>query len=216
MNMKSGLLAVVAVVVLGMSAPPAHAWGELTEILILNWPGYHVYPPGTTFEQQIVNDHHAHWYQQQVPTVVPRVTYKLETTKVKTYVYVPTEVEDVQSQVTYVPEARIVDEAVTTTILVPFIVVGPSGTPIVSCRPEIKTHLVARTIHAMKPVVKNYKVKTTRMVPRERITEYQQIVPVLVYDQALTLQWQQTQVPTQRIVNVPVYYPHHAPANFWP
>lgn len=215
--MKKVLLTIVAVTALGVTASPVHAWGwGLTEIHILDWPGYYVWPAGTTFEQEIVNTTHPHWYQQQVPTVVPRVTYKLETTPVKTYVYVAREVEEVQRQVTYVPVARIVHQELKTTIMVPFILTGPSGTPIVSCRPEIKTHTVARTVHDMQPVIKNYKVKVIRQVPEERITQVQQIVPVTTYDEVLTLQWQQTQVPAQHIVNVPVYYPHHVPPNFWP
>jgi hypothetical protein len=68
----------------------------------------------------------------------------------------------------------------------------------------------------MQPVVREYKVKVIRQVPEERTTQYQQVVPVTTYDQVLTLQWQQTQVPSQHIVNVPVYLPHHAPPNFWP
>ena len=215
--MKKGLLAIFVLAALGLAAPRAQAWGwGQTEILILNWPGYQVWPSGTTFQQQIVNTSHAHWYQQQVPTVVPRVTYKLENTPVRTYVYVAKEVEEVQKQVIYVPVARIVEQQIQTTTLVPFILSGPTAIPIISCRPEIKTHTIARTVHDMRPVVKEYKVKVTRQVPEERVTQVQQIVPVTTYDQVLTLQWQQTQVPAQQIVNVPVYYPHHAPPNFWP
>ncbi len=215
--MKKGLLAIVAIAALGGSASPAQAWGwGLTQILILDWPGYYVWPAGTTFQQQIVNTSHTHWYQQQVPTMVPRVTYRLETIPVKTYVYVAKEVEEVQRQVVYVPVARLVQQQETTTILVPLILTGPSGTPIITCRPEIRAHTVARTVHDMQPVVKEYKVKVIRQVPEERVTQVQQVVPVTTYDQVLTLQWQQTQVPSQQIVNVPVYYPHHAPANYWP
>lgn len=217
-NVRKGLLTIVAVAAIGLVATPAPAWGwTVTDILIMqSWPGYYIWPPGTVFQQQIVNTSHAHWYQQQVPTVVPRVTYKLETTPVKTYVYVAKEVEEVQRQVTYVPVARIVQEQKTTTIVVPFLLAGPSGTPILSCRPEIKVHTIDRTVHDMQPVVREYKIKAIRQVPEERTTLVQQIVPVTTYDQVLTLEWQQTQVPAQQIVNVPVYYPHHAPPNYWP
>jgi hypothetical protein len=217
MNMKRGLLALVALAGLGLFAPPAQAWGwGHNYIVILDWHGYYTWPAGTTWEQRIVDTTHPHWYQQQVPTIVPRTTYRLESTPVKTYVYVAKEVDEVQRQVTYVPVARVVDEQVSTTLLIPFILTGPSGTPIVSCRPEIKTHNIKRTVHDMKPVVKEYKVKVTRQVPEERITQVQTIVPVTTYDQVLSLQWQQTQVPAQQLVTVPVFYPHHAPANFWP
>ncbi len=215
--MKKGLLAIVAVAALGVSASPVQAWGWGHTLLWVGpWPGYSVWPAGTTFQQQIVNTSHAHWYQQQVPTIVPRTTYRLETTPVKTYVYVAKEVDEVQRQVTYAPVARTVKQQETTTILVPFILTGPSGTPILTCRPEIRTHTVDRIVHDMQPVVKEYKVKVVRQVPEERVTQVQQIVPVTTYDQVLSLQWQQTQVPTQELVNVPVYLPHHPPANFWP
>lgn len=215
--MKKGLLAIVAIAALGVSASPAQAWGwGHSAWWVGPWPGYTPWPVGTTFEQQIVNTSHAHWYQQQVPTVVPRTTYRLENTPVKTYVYVAKEVEEVQRHVVHVPVARIVEEQKTTTTLVPLILTGPSGTPILTCRPEIRTHTIARTVHDMQPVVKEYKVKVIRQVPEERVTQVQQIVPVTTYDQVLTLQWQQTEVPSQQIVNVPVYLPHHPPANFWP
>src|SRR5262249_55174739 len=150
-NMKKGLLAIFVVAALGIAAPQAQAWNwGHTEILILDWHGYYTWPAGTTFQQQIVDTHHTHWYQQQVPTIVPRVTYKLETTPVRSYVYVAREVEEVQKHIVHVPVARIVEEQVETTLLVPFIIGGPSGTPIVSCRPEIKTHTIARTVHDMK------------------------------------------------------------------
>lgn len=216
-NVKKALLAIVAVAVLGVVAPAAQAWGwGHASYWIGPWPGYTIWPAGTTFQQQIVDTTHTHWYQQQVPTVVPRVTYRLETTPVKTYVYVAKEVEEVQRKVIYVPVARVVQEQVNTTIIVPLILSGPAGTPILSCRPELRTHTVARTVHDMQPVVKEYKVKAIRQVPEERVTQVQQIVPVTHYDQVLTLQWQQTQVPGQQIVNVPVYLPHHAPPDFWP
>jgi hypothetical protein len=222
MNVKKGLLAIITVAVFALSATAANAqWDghghpHATQIVILDWPGYYTWPAGTAFQQQIVNTTQTHWYQQQAPTIVPRTTYRLETTPAKSYVYVEQQVEEVQRQVTYVPVARTVEQELTTTVLIPFIVTGPLGQPIVACKPESKTHKVSRIVHDMQPVVKEYKVKTTKQVPQERITQYQQIVPVTTYDEVLTLQWQQTQMPAQHLVTVPVYLPHHPPANFWP
>ncbi len=217
--MKKWLVAAVAIVALGLAATPARAFGIFnpdTLAVVLNWPGFDVWPPGTVFQQQIVTGYQPHVYQQQVPTVVPRMTYKLKVTKVKTYVYVSKEVDEVQRQVIYAPVARLVEQEVTTNILVPFILTGPSHLPIIACRPEARTHKIIRVVHEMQPQVKEYRMKVKRLVPEERITEYQQVVPVVTYDQALTMEWQQTLVPTQRIVTVPTFDPHHAPQLFWP
>jgi hypothetical protein len=198
---------------------PLHTSEHLNDLRYaeaLHWPGYSIWPPGTTFERQIVGGYHAHWYQQQVPTVVPRITYKIENTPVRSYVYVEKEVDEVQRQTAYVPVARIVEEDVTTTVILPFVVAGPDGKPIITCRPEIKTHKISRTVHDMKPVVREYRIKVKRMVPEERITNVQHSVPVVVYDQQLTMQWQYTLVPYQQIQTVPVFDPHHAPQLFWP
>jgi hypothetical protein len=215
MSMKRWHLAALAIVALGTTATPVHAGPDALAAL-LTWPGYTVWPPGTMFQQQIFSGYKAHWYQQQVPTVVPRVTYKLETTPVRSYVYKPKEVEEVQRQVTYVPVARIVKQEVTTLMMVPFIISGPSNLPIVLCRPDIRTHTLERTVHDMQPVVKEYRVKSIKMVPQETVTTYQQIVPVVTYDQQLTTEWQPTFVPYQHLQTVPVFDPHHAPHLFWP
>jgi len=64
--------------------------------------------------------------------------------------------------------------------------------------------------------MKQYAVNVTRMVPTEKVVEYKQRVPIVVYDQQLTTQWQVVMVPYQKIVTVPTYDPNNAPSLFWP
>ena len=215
--MKKGFLPVAALAALALSATPAPAFFSHSTIVdILYWPGYDVYPPGTTFQKQVVSGYQPHWYPQQVPTKVPRVTYRLQTTAVKTYVYEPKEVEEKHGYVTYVPVARLVDKEETTCVWAPTILSDPAHMPILTWLPQIRTHTLKVTVHDMQPVVKYTTVKVTKMVPKEKITEYQQVVPIVVYDEALTMQWQAVQVPYQQLVTVPTYDPHHAVPLFWP
>jgi hypothetical protein len=215
MTMNKWLLAVVTVAVLTPS--PAFAWHEFPPLaVVLDWPGYNAYPAGTTFKKVVVSGEHAHWYQQQVPTVVPRITYREDVTKVKTWVNVPTVVDEKQSALAYVPVPRLVEKEVTTCVMLPIFLTDPSGKPVFSCRPEIKAHKISYTVWDYKLVVKTYPVKVTRMIPQEKIIEYKQTVPVVVYDQQLTTQWRVMQVPYQKVVTVPTYDPNNAPSTFWP
>ncbi len=216
--MKKAVLAVISVTALVLSATPAPAfwWGGPPEAVVLNWPGYNVYPPGTTFQKQIVTCYYAHWYQAQVPTVVPRVTYKLETTAVKTYVNVPRVVEEPQTYTTYVPVQRLAQKQVTTCVMLPLFLPDAMGGMVVSCRPEIRTHTVYFPVQDLQEVTKQEMVKVTKMIPEERITQSQQIVPIVAYDQQMTSEWKVMMVPYQRVITVPVFDPHCPPQLFWP
>jgi hypothetical protein len=224
MNMKHVLLAVVAVALVGLSAPPAPAfffWYLDTHhhgqnIVILEWPGYTVYPPGTVFQQQLVQGAHAHWYQQQVPTVVPRLTYKVETKKVTNYDYVAKEVDEKQTAVSYLPTARLVEREIVTTVKVPVHLNDPNGHPIVTHRIETRTHRVKYPVYEYRIVTKDYAVRVTKMVPVEKVVEYKQIMPVVVYDQKMTTEWHYMMVPYQQMATVPTFDPYHAPHLFWP
>jgi hypothetical protein len=218
MSMKKWLFGIAAATALMSSATPAQAffWGGPNCVVILNWSGYDVYPPGTTFQKQIVTCYYPHWYQQQVPTVVPRTTYKIENTPVRTYVHVPKVVEERQTYLTYVPIARLVEKEVTTCVMLPMIVNDPTGSPFLTIRPEIRTHTVRHAVHDLQPVLKETMVKVTKMVPVERETIHQQVVPIVTYDEQMTTEWQCLWVPYQQVVEVPVFDPHHPPSLFWP
>jgi hypothetical protein len=218
MNMKNWLLTVFAFVSLGVTTPSARAdWHDWPpSAIILNWPGYSVYPPGTVFRKEIVNGTYPHWYPQQVPTVVPRVTYKDEVIKVKTWVNLPKVFVEKQSALTYVPVQRLVEQEVTTYVTLPMFLTDPNGKPVLACRAEIKTHKVSYPVQDYTPVMKQYAVNVTKMVPTEKVVEYKQRVPVVVYDQQLTTQWQVVMVPYQKIVTVPTFNPNNAPSLFWP
>jgi hypothetical protein len=218
MSMKNWLLAVFAVVALGVATLPVRAdWHDWPPAaIVLNWPGYNVYPPGTVFRKEIVNGSYPHWYPQQVPTVVPRLTYKDEVIKVKTWVNVPKVFVEKQSALTYVPVPRLVEKEVTTCVTVPLFLTDPNGKPVFACRAEIKTHKVSYAVQDYVPVLKQVAVNVTRMVPQEKVVEYKQVVPVVIYDQQLTTQWQVMMVPYQKIVTVPTFDPNHAPSTFWP
>ena len=183
---------------------------------MLDWAGYSAYPPGTTFKKEIVNGEYAHWYQKQVPTVVPRVTYKEEVTKIKTWVNVPRVVEEQQSVLIYVPVPRLIEKEVSTCVMLPIFLTDPAGKPVISCRPEIKTHKVRYAVQEYKPVTKLTNVKVTKQVPVERIVEHRQQLPVVVYDQQMTAQWQVMMVPYQKVVTVPIYNPGPECTPFWP
>ena len=216
--MKNSLLTVFAVVSLGVGLPSANAdWHDWPpSAVIRNWPGYSVYPAGTVFRKEIVNGSYPHWYPQQVPSVVPRVTYKDEVIKVRTWVNVPKVFVEKQSALTYVPVQRLVEKDVTTYVTVPMFLTDPNGTPVLACRAEIKTHKVSYAVQDYTPVMKQYAVNVTKMVPTEKVVEYKQRVPVVVYDQQLTTQWQVVMVPYQKIVTVPTFNPNNAPSTFWP
>jgi hypothetical protein len=219
MGMKLGLLAFVPIAALVLSATPAPAffwWDHATLAVILDWPGYSVLPPGTTFENRVVTGYYTHWYQQEVPTVVPRVTYKLETVPVRTYVHVPKVYDEVETYYIYVPVPRLAAKEITTQVVVPQTLSDPTGHAMHTSRVEIKTHRVSYPVFDYQVVAKQRNVKVTRLVPEERVTEYTQYTPIVSYEQALTKEWQPLNVPYQQIVTVPVFDPHHAPQLFWP
>jgi hypothetical protein len=213
--MNKWLLTVVAIA----ACPPAQAFawhdGPPTAF-VLDWPGYSAYPPGTTFKKEVVNGTYPHWYLKQVPTVVPRLTYREDVTKVRTWVNVATLVDEMQSVLTYVPVQRLVEKNVTTCVIVPMFLVDPAGNPLLSCRAEVKTHKVAYAVQDYVPVTKQVAVKVTKMLPREKIVEHKQNVPVVVYDQQMTTQWQVMNVPYQKVVVVPIYHPGPECTPFWP
>jgi hypothetical protein len=221
-EMKAGLLAIVPIAALLLTATPAPAnfwwWHDphRATALVWDWNGYNVLPPGTTFEKQVVTGSCTHWYHQQVPTVVPNVEYKLETVPIKAYVYVPKVFEEVQTYYVYVPTPRLVEKEITTKVVVPQSLSDPTGHARHTSRVEIKTHKVSYPVYDYPVVAKQRTVKVTRLVPEERTTEYKQYTPIVNYEQVLAPQWQPLTVPYQQIVTVPVFDPHHAPQLFFP
>ena len=216
--MKNWLLSVILLSALSTPAfahePPSHLYPWAPNVVVTDWYGYSVWPAGTTFQKQVVSGYHPHWYQQQVPAVVPKITYKVETQKVVTIVDEPRVFEEKQSYLTYTPVPRIVDRDITTHVLLPLVLTDPSGCPMVTCRVEVRTHKVQYPVIDYKPVIKTTDVKVTRMVPTKKVIEYKQAVPIVTYDQEMTTEWRYMMVPYQRVVDVPVI--GHAPQLFWP
>src|SRR5262249_49845031 len=159
------------------------------------------------FQPQLVNGYHTHWVKAPVPTVVPRITYKEETSRVTTYVHVPRTVEQRQTTVAYVPAARLVEKDVVTTVKGPIYLTDPAGKVVVSHRIETKTHRVSYPVYEFRPVIKEYTIEVTKMVPEERVTEYKRIMPIVAYDQVMTSEWQPMMVPYQSVITVPSYNP---------
>ena len=194
--------------------PPHQPYPWAPDYVITDWHGYSVWPPGTHFQKQVVSGYHPHWYPAQVPTVVPKITYKVETQKVTTFVHEAKEVNEKQKYLTYTPVPRLVERPITTFVLLPLLLADPAGLPMITCRVEVKEHKVKYTVYDYRPVEKETVVKVTRMVPTPKVIEYRQAVPIVIYTQEMTTEWHHIMVPYQRIVDVPVI--GHSPQLFWP
>jgi hypothetical protein len=216
--MKRWLVAAIVGATFALSAAPAPAffWGSGPCAVVLDWAGYNVYPPGTVFQKQIVTRYYPHWYQQQVPTVVPRTVYKEEVSEVKTIIHVQRVVEEKQTYLAHGLVTRLAEREETTYMMVPIMLVDPAGCPLVTCRPEIRTHKITFPVQEYQPTVKETTVQVTRLFPQEQVRPYRQLVAIVVYDQVLQPEWKCMMIPYQQIVNVPTYDPHLHPVNFWP
>ena len=215
--MKNWLLSLIFLPALAGTAfahdpPPEYPWAP--DVVIMDWYGYSVWPMGTTFEKRVVSGYHAHWFQNQVPTIVPKIDYRIDTQQIKTFVNEPKVVEEKQKYLTYQPVPRLVEREITTYVLLPLVLANLSGHPMVTCTVEVRTHKVQYTVFDYRPVEKVATVKVTKMVPTPKTIEYRQAVPVVTYNQTMKTEWQYLNVPYQRVVDVPVIY--HIPQMFWP
>jgi hypothetical protein len=187
-----------------------------TSVVILYWPGYYIWPAGTVFQPEVVSADYTHWYKQQLPIVTPKLEYRVEKKKVKTYALVPKEVDEPTPTLTYEPVQRLVEKEVVTTVILPLLIMDPAGHPLVVCRVENKAHKLRYPVTDYRLVPKEYTLKVTKIVPEERETEVTSVVPVVRYDQSLSTEWRAMQVPCQKVVTVPTIDLHHMPPNFFP
>jgi hypothetical protein len=189
---------------------------EPTNIVVFYWPGYYIYPAGTVFQPQVASGEHTHWCKEQVPVITPKLEYRVETKKIKTYVNVAKEVDVRRATLYYEPVQRLVEKEIVTTVILPTVLLDTSGCLMVICRVEIKPHKVRYPVTDYRLVQKEYAIKETHMVPEERSTEYRAVVPVVRYDQTLVDAWRPVHVPYQKMITVPTIDLHHMPPNFFP